>query len=152
MKRKRVLARNPVLAPLRRRPRHLRLETPCRYSPCSRSSSASSAPVCEEASVQVLELHLAGLTNPSLYRESRWHQGRALLDDLHSPRESGGRRGRVYSTRMVVWARDCPTRRGINGLVPISGVRMGFIASSLLLSLRQGSDDGVLVPHFGPSI
>jgi hypothetical protein len=104
--------------------------------------------------VQVLGLHRAGLTNPSLYRESRWHQGRALLilNDLHPPRGSGGRRDRVYSNRMVVWARDCPTRRGTNGIVPLSGVRMGFIASSLLSPLRRGSDDGELVPHFGPSL
>src|SRR5215213_4811286 len=83
MNRKRGPARNPALAPLGRWPRHLRPQTPCRYSTCSRSSSASSAPACEEASVQFLGLHTAGLTNPPLYRKRRCHKGRALLSDLH---------------------------------------------------------------------
>ena len=152
MKGKRTPARNPVLAPLGRWPRHLRPETPCRYSPCSRPSSASLAPAYEEASVRVLGLHIAGLTNSPLYRESRWHQGRALLKDLHPPRESGGRRGHVSSRRKVFWARDCPTRHGINGIVPLSGVRVEYIGSSLHSSLRQGSDDRELAPHFGPSL
>jgi hypothetical protein len=151
MKRKRVPTRNPVLAPLQRWPRHLRPETPYRHSPCPRSYSASSASACEEASVQVLGLHTAGLTNPPLYLESRSHQDRALLNDLHPPRESGGRRGRVSSSK-VVWARDCPTRRGTNGIVPLSVVRVEFIASSLLSSLRRGNDDGESVPHFGSSL
>ena len=38
------------------------------------------------------------------------------------------------------------------GFVPISGVRVGFTASSLLVSLRRGGDDGVLVLHSGPSL
>lgn len=139
MKRKRVPAQNPVLTPLRRWPRHLRPKTPCRYSPCSRSSSASSAPACEEASVQVMGLDMAGLTNPPLYRESSWHH-------------SGERRARVSSSRKVVRARDCPTRRGTSGIVPLSRVRVGFIVSSLISSLRCGSDYGELVPHFGPSL
>jgi hypothetical protein len=139
MKRKRVPAQNPVLTPLRRWPRHLRPKTPCRHSPCSRSSSASSAPACEEASVQVMGLDMAGLTNPPLYRESSWHH-------------SGERRGRVSSSRKVVRARVCPTRRGTSGIVPLSRVRVGFIVSSLISSLRCGSDYGELVPHFGPSL
>ena len=144
MKRMRVPARNPALASLGR--------WPCRYSPCSRSSSAFFTPAREEASVHVLGLYMAGLTNPPLYRESNWHQGRALLNDLHPPRESGGRRSRVSSSRKVVRARDRPTRRGTNGIVPLSGVRMGFIASAVLSSSRQCSGDGELVPNFGPSL
>jgi hypothetical protein len=136
VKRKRVPTRNPVLAPLQCWPRHLRPETPYRHSPCPRSSSASSAPACEEASVQVLGLHTAGLTNLPLYLESSSHQGRSLLNDLHPPRESEGRRGRVSSSRKVVWARDCPTRCGTN----------------VLSSLLQDSDDGESAPRFGPSL
>jgi hypothetical protein len=151
MKRMRVPARNPTLGPLGRCLRNLRPEMPRRYLPCSSSSSASYAPACEEAIVQVLGLHIAGLTDPPLYRESSWHQGRALLNYLHPPRESGGRRGRISSSRKVVRARDCPTRRGTSEIVPLSGVRMGFIASFLPSYLRQGSDDGELIPNFGPS-
>src|SRR5215218_14571 len=150
MNRKRGPARNPALAPLGRWLRHLRPQTPCRYSTCSRSSSASSAPACEEASVQVLGLHTAGLTNRPLCRKRRCHKGRALLSDLHPLGESGGKRGRVSTSRKMVWACDCPTRRGTIGIVPLSGVTVGFIASSLLLSLGWGSDSGALVPHFGP--
>jgi hypothetical protein len=147
MKSRRVPARSPVLAPLGCWPHHLQPETLG-----SRSYSASSALACEEASAQVLGLHIARLTNPPLYRESRWHRGRALLNDLHPLKESGGRRGHVSSSRKVVWARDCPTRRGTNGIVPLSGVRVEFIASSLRSSLRRGNDDGESVPHFGSSL
>jgi hypothetical protein len=152
MKRMRVPARNPALGPLGRWLRNLRPEMPRRYLPCTSSSSASYAPACEEAIVQVLGLHIAGLTDPPLYRESSWHQGRALLNYLHPPRESGGRRGHVSSSRKVVRARDCPARRGTNEIVPLSGVRMGFIASSRPSYLRQGSDDEELVPNFGASL
>jgi hypothetical protein len=121
MKSRRVPARSPILAPLGCWPHHLQPETLG-----SKSYSASSALACEEASAQVLGLHIARLTNPPLYRESRWHRGRALLNDLHPLKESGGRRGHVSSSRKVVWARDCPTRRGTNGIVSLSGVRVGF--------------------------
>src|SRR5215212_1496891 len=100
MKRKRVPARNPALAPLGRWPRRLRPETPYRPSPCSRSSLASSAPACEEASVQVLGLHIAGLTSLLRHRKSRWHKGRAFLNDLRPLREGGGRRGCVSSSKV----------------------------------------------------
>jgi hypothetical protein len=103
-------------------------------------------------SVQVLRLHIAGLTSLPSYRKSRCHKDGALLNDLHPSREGEGRRGRVYSRRMVVWAHDCPTRRSISGIVPLSGVRVEFIGSSLLSSLRRGSDDGELVPYLGPSL
>jgi hypothetical protein len=152
MKRKRASARNPALA----------LQgMPATTPPTRNTVSAlavlkvlfgfSSVPACEEASVQVLKLRVAGTTSLP-YRKSRCHTGRALLNDLHPLKESGGRRSRVYSSRRLVRARDCPSRRDTSAIVPLSGVRVVFIAPPHLSSSRQGSHDGELVSHFGPSL
>ena len=153
MKRKRASARNPAPA----------LQgTPATTPPTRNTVSAlavlkvlfgfSSVPTCEEASVQVLGLRVAGPTSLPPYRKSRCHTGRALLNDLHPLKESGGRRSRVYSSRRLVRARDCPSRRDTSAIVPLSGVRVVFIAPSHISSSRQGSHDGELVSHFGPSL
>lgn len=133
MKRKRASARNPALAVLKV------------------LFGFSSVPACEEASVQVLGLRVARPTSPP-YRKSRCHTGRALLNDLHPLKESGGRRSRIYSSRRLVRACVCPSRRDPSAIVPLPEVRVVFIASSHFSSSRQGSHDGEVVSLFGPSL
>ena len=153
MKRKRVSARNSALA-LQGTPATMPLtrNTVSALAVLKVFFGFSSVPPCEEASVQVLGLRVARPTSLPPYRKSRCHTGRALLNDLHPLKKSGGRRSRVYSSRRLVRARDCPSRRDTSAIVPLSGVRVVFIAPPHLSSSRQGRHDGELVSHFGPSL